>query len=147
MENTISKNLRNTFLVHTIVSTILGLALYVAPGRVLVWLGWVREELEVTVPGTSVNLPGSFMVDPVMTRVLGAALLALAFASFLGWRAKQRQEVSILVQLELVFCVLALFAFLFRIVTPAIDPLPAIGWALIIILLAFAVSWGLALRR
>jgi len=147
MENTISKYLRNTFLVHTIVSAILGLALFVSPGRVLVWLGWIREELEVTAPGTTVNLPGSFMVDPVMTRVLGAALLALAFASFLGWRAKQRQEVSILVQLELVFCVLALFAFLFRIVTPAIDPLPVIGWALIIILLAFAVSWGLALRR
>ncbi len=146
MENTISKGLRNTFLVHTIVSAILGLALYVIPGRVLVWLGWIPEKYEVTVSGTTVSAPGTLLVDPVITRVLGAALLALAFASFLGWRAKQHQEVSILVPLELVFCVLALVAFLVRIVTLSL-PIPVIGWVLIVILLGFAVAWGLGLRR
>jgi len=146
MENTISKGLRNTFLVHTIVSAVLGLGLYVIPGRILVMLGWVPETYEVTVGGTSVSAPGTLLVDPVITRVLGAALLALAFASFLGWRAKQYQEVSILVQLELVFCVLALVAFLVRIVTLGLA-LPVIGWVVIIILLGFAVAWALALRR
>jgi hypothetical protein len=146
MENTISKGLRNTFLVHTIFSTILGLGLYVIPGRVLVLLGWVPENYEVTVGGTSVSAPGTLLVDPVITRVLGGALLALAFASYLGWRAKQRQEVSILVQLELVFCVLALVAFLVRFVTLGLA-LPVVGWVVIIILLGFAVAWGLVLRR
>ena len=146
MENAISKGLRNTFLAHTIVSAVLGLLLYVIPGRVLVLLGWVPEKYEVTVGGTTVSAPGTLLVDPVITRVLGAALLALAFAGFLGWRAKQRQEVSILVSLEFVFCVLALVAFLVRIVTLGLA-LPAIGWVLIIILLAFAVAWGLMLRR
>ena len=146
MENAISKGLRNTFLAHTIVSAVLGLLLYVIPGRVLVLLGWVPEKYEVTVGGTTVSAPGTLLVDPVITRVLGAALLALAFAGFLGWRAKQRQEVSILVSLQFVFCVLALVAFLVRIVTLGLA-LPAIGWVLIIILLAFAVAWGLMLRR
>jgi hypothetical protein len=146
MANTISKGLRNTFLVHTIFSAILGLALFVIPGRVLTWLGWIPEKYEVTAGGTSVIASGTLLVDPVITRVLGAALLALAFASFLGWRAKQHQEVSILVQLDLVFCVLALAAFLFRIVSLGL-PIPVIGWVLIVTLLGFAVAWGLVLRR
>jgi hypothetical protein len=147
MENTISKGLRNTFLVHTIVSAILGLTLYVIPGRVLIWLGWIPENYAVAVDDfTSVTTSGTLLVDPVITRVLGAALLALAFASFLGWRAKLHQEVSILVQFDLVFCVLALVAFLVRIVTLGL-PIPVIGWVLIAILLSFAVAWGLALRR
>jgi hypothetical protein len=146
MENTISKGLRNTFLVHSIFSAVLGLLLYVVPGRVLVLLGWIPEKYELTVGGTTVSAPGTFLVDPVITRVLGAALLALAFAGFLGWRAKERQEVSILVLLELVFCVLALVAFVVRIVTLGLT-LPVIGWVLIVILLAFAVAWGLMLRR
>ena len=146
MENTISKGLRNTFLFHTIVSAVLGLSLYVVPGRVLAILGWIPEKYELTVGGTTVSAPGTFLVDPVITRVLGAALLALAFASFLGWRAKEHQEVSILVLLELVFCVLALVAFVVRIVTLGLT-LPVIGWVLIVILLAFAVAWGMMLRR
>ena len=146
MENTISKNLKNTFLVHTIVSTVMGLMLYVIPGRVLIWLGWIPENVEFEIGGTTVSTSGTFLVDPVITRGLGAALLALAFASFLGWRAKQRQEVSILVQLDLVFCVLALVAFLVRIVTLGL-PIPIVGWAFIVILLGFAVAWGLVLRR
>jgi hypothetical protein len=146
MENTISKGLRITFLVHAIVSAFLGLSLYVIPGRVLVWLGWIPEKYEVTVGDTTVTASGTLLVDPVITRVLGAALLALAFAGFLGWRAKQHQEVSILVPFELVFCVLALVAFLVRIVTLGL-PIPVIGWALIVILLGFTVAWGSVLRR
>jgi len=147
MENTISKGLRNTFLVHTIVSAILGLALYVIPGRVLIWLGWFTKEVVVTVGDTSVTASSTLLVDPVITRVLGAVLLALAFASFLGWRAKLHQEVSILIRLDFVFCVLALVAFLVRIVTLSLPTIPVIWWVCIAILLGFAIAWGLVLRR
>ncbi len=146
METIISKRLGNTFLIHAIVSAIFGLALYVIPGRMLVWLGWVPTNYEVTVGSTSVSAPGTLLVDPVITRVLGAALLTMAVAGFLGWRAKQLQEVSILVPLELVFCVLALVAFLVRILTVGLS-IPLIGWVIIVILLGFTAAWGMLLRR
>jgi hypothetical protein len=146
MEKTISNGLRNTFLAHSILSAILGLVLYVIPGRLLTWLGWIPENYEVMVGSIAVSTPGTFLVDPIITRVLGAALLALALSSFLGWRAKQYQEVSILVPLEFVFCVLALIAFLVRIATLGLS-IPVIGWVLIVILLGFAMVWGLMLRR
>jgi hypothetical protein len=146
MEKTISNGLRNTFLAHSILSAILGLVLYVVPGRLLTWLGWIPENYEVMVGNTAVSTPGTFLVDPIITRVLGAALLALAFSSFLGWRAKQYQEVFILVPVEFVFCVLALIAFMVRIATFGIS-IPVVGWVLIVILLGFAVVWGLTLRR
>lgn len=146
MENTISKGLRNTFLVHIFFSAVLGLAVYVIPGRVLTWLGWIPKTYEVTVGDTTLSTSGTILVDPVITRLLGAALLALAFASFLGWRARLHQEVSILVWLDFAFCGLALIAFLVRIVNYT-KPLPVIGWVMIAILIGFEIVWGLALRR
>ncbi len=150
MENSISKGLRITFLVHAIFSAIFGLGLYVIPGRVLIWLGWVPATYDFAVGSTRVTAQGSILVDPVLIRVLGAALLALALASFLGWRARQRQEVSILVPLEFVFCILSVVAFLYILVrygSPYGPFIPVIAWVLIVILLGFTVAWGIRLRR
>jgi hypothetical protein len=146
MEITIAKGSRNTFLAHAIVSTILGLVLFVIPGRMLLWLGYIPDQWEVTVGSTVTSLPGTMLVDPVITRVLGAALLALAYASYLGWRAKQRQEISILVLFEFVFCALALLGILVRIVTLGLA-MPVVVWVIIVILLGFLIAFGLMLRR
>jgi hypothetical protein len=46
-------------------------------------------------------------IDPIMTRLVGAALLALGWGSLRGWRAAVRSDVEILLQVEVVFTVLA----------------------------------------
>jgi hypothetical protein len=144
MNDTISKGLKTTFLVHMIVAAVLGLALWIVPGRVLSLVGWIPAM--VPLPQSSLSVPGQTFVDPYITRTLGAALLALAFASFLGWRAQKRSEVAVLVQLDLAFCVLGLIAFLVNLIR-ANWAMPPVGWAFMVIFAGFAVAWGLALRR
>jgi hypothetical protein len=88
-----SKSLRVIFLIHAIVSAVLGLLFLVIPGRFLGVFGWAP-------------------IDPIMSRLLGAALLALAWGSYRGSRAAERAQVAILVELEAVFCVLAVLGLL-----------------------------------
>ena len=83
-----SKALKSTFLVHAVFAALGGAVLLLIPGRFLVWLGWAP-------------------IDPIISRLFGAALLALAWSSFQGWRAREWGQVAILVQLEAVFTVLA----------------------------------------
>ena len=75
MEAPISKSLRVTFLVHLIVGLVLGAALLLIPGRTIILLGWVPEQVQL--PQSELSVLGQTFVDPVITRVLGAALLAL----------------------------------------------------------------------
>jgi hypothetical protein len=148
MDVPISNSLRATFLVHMIVALVLGAALLLVPGRTLSLLGWVPEQVQFPVQSKGIVLaaPGTSLVDPVITRLLGAALLALGFSSFLGWRAGRREQVKLLVQTEFVFCVVGIVAILSGLFT-LLRPMPAIGWVIAAILLVFAVLWGLALRR
>lgn len=144
MEKPISSTLRTTFLVHWIIGGVLGAALFVIPGRLLTLVGWV--DAWVQLPESDQSIPGTSFVDAVITRSLGAALLGLALASFLGWRASKWGSVALVVQAELVYCVLgflALVSGLFLIERP----MPIIGYVLMVILAAFAVAWGIALRE
>ncbi len=144
MDVQISNSLRVTFLVHLIVALVLGAALWLIPGRTMTILGWVPEQVQL--PQSELSVPGQTFVDPVITRVLGAALLALGYASFLGWRASRREQVSLLVQMEFAYCLLSTAAILMGIFSLG-RPAPVIGWVLAVIVAAFAVAWGLALRR
>jgi hypothetical protein len=144
MEAPISSSLRTTFLVHMIVALVFGAGLWLIPGRTITLLGWVPEQVQL--PQSELSVPGQTFVDPVITRLLGAALLALGFASFLGWRASRRDQVSLLVLMEFVYCVLGVVAILAGMFTLG-RPMPVIGWVLAAILIVFAVAWGLALRR
>ena len=141
MEKPISNRLQITFLIHCIISAIIGAAMWLIPGRILTLLGWVDES--VRLPGSELSIPGWTFVDPFLTRLLGAALLALAFSSFLGWRAERWSQVAFLVQQETVFCVLGVVAF-FYVLARGMRPIPLIGWAAMILLAAFAVAWGIA---
>lgn len=144
MDKPISSALRTTFLVHWIFAAILGATLFLAPGRILTLLGWVQPW--VLLPESDLSIPGTSFVDAGITRSLGAALLGLAFASFLGWRAAKWGEVRLLVQTELVYCVLAFLALASRLVLSD-RVMPAAGYLLMLILAAFAVAWWLALRQ
>jgi hypothetical protein len=144
MDAPISNSLRVTFLIHTILAVVLGATLWIIPGRILTLLGWVPEQ--VLLPQSTLSIPGATFVDGVLTRVLGAALLALGYASFLGWRATRREQVKLLVQEEFVYCVLGTIAFLAGIFTMD-RAVPVIGWVMTAILIIFSVVWGLALRH
>jgi hypothetical protein len=144
MDKPISSTLRTTFLAHWIFGGVLGAAMFLIPGRLLTLLGWVEPWVQL--PESDLSIPGTTFVDAVIVRSLGAALLGLAFASFLGWRAGKWGTVVLLVQTELVYCVLGFLALVSGLFL--IDrPMPAVSYVLMLILLAFAVAWGLALRR
>ena len=147
LDKSISNGLRTTFLVHMIIMAVAGVALWLVPGRTLLLVGWIPATFQV--PGTDVTAPGTVFVDGVMTRALGAALLALAFSSYRGWRAHQWSEVAFLVQLEVVFSVLGLVAFLSPIIRGGVAQAirTPFWWASVVILAAFILSWGLALRQ
>lgn len=120
-----SKVLRSTFLVHATVALVLGVLLLIIPGRFLEALGWAP-------------------IDPIISRLLGAALLALAWSSFRSWRAADRAHVAIVLEAEAVFTVLGSMAVLRHL---AVANYPSMVWLLFLVLLAFAVSWVYALVR
>jgi hypothetical protein len=120
-----SKSLRYTFVVHAVVALLFGLALVAAPGRFLGLFGWTP-------------------VDPVLTRVLGAGLLALAWSSYRGFRATERLQVAVLIELEAVFCVLAGAGLLRQILG---FHYPWYVWTLFAVFALFAVAWVWALFR
>ena len=145
MDRTISAGLRTTFLVHAIVAVVFGAALWLVPGRFLTLVGWVAESF--TIDGTEITAPGTLFVDGVITRLLGAVLLALAFSSYQGWRTQEWAKVALVVQLEAVFCILSVIAGLVVVLFLREEPLPLFGWITLVLLGVFGAVWVLALRR
>jgi len=144
MEKNISRGLRDTFFLHFIIAGVLGLALWLIPGRTLILVGWVREA--VLLPKSEVAISGGTFVDGSISRLLGAALLALAFSSYRGWRATDWHTVEPLVQLEAVFCVLGTIAMAYAVFAFETS-LPVFGWTILVFLGLFSLAWVLALWR
>jgi hypothetical protein len=144
MEKQISSGLRYTFLVHCIIAGLLGLSLWIIPGRTLTVFGLIQEWIEL--PTSGISIPGGAFVNPFMTRLFGAALLALAFSSFKGWRAKEWPEVKTLVQMGLVFCILGVISALYYL-SHVDAPMWIFGGISVAFLVSFAIAWGLALQR
>ena len=143
MDKPISSFLRNTFLVHMVIGGLLGAFIFLIPGRALTWLGWVPTN--VAVLDTGLTVPGTTFVDPVIVRLVGAALLALAFSSFLGWRSSTWGQVALLVQVELVYCALSSVALITGWVVRG--NLQVIAYVLLMILLAFVAAWAWAYQQ
>jgi hypothetical protein len=120
-----SKGLKITFLIHAIVALVFGIMLYLRPASWAMLVNWTP-------------------FDGDMTRIYGAALLALAVGSWYGYRAKQWEEVRILVLMEITLTVLSaigeLWGLLFRYT-------PAFAWVAVVIWVAFAVAWIYFYRR
>ena len=156
MDKPVSQSLKNIFLIHAILSVLVGVGLWLIPGRFLTFAGWVPEIVEMVVLETVVQAPGTFRVDPFITRAFGAALLALAYSSYLGWRSRNWEQVALIVKSEAVFCILALTGFIAslmirisrnpRPITEQLQNFPVVGWVEMIVLAGFALAWIWALR-
>jgi len=114
-----SNGLKTVFIIHAIVSVIFGIWLFFAPGS------WA-------------NANNWTPFDPAVTRTLGALFLALAFQSYLGFRAKAYSQVRIIVQMEIALTLLGVLAGLYE---ALISTAPAAIWINIVIFAAFAIAW------
>jgi hypothetical protein len=118
-ESPMSKALKTTFVIHAVVSFLAGAPLLIVPGLTLTLLGWAP-------------------IDPRASRVLGAALLALAWGSFRGWLAIDRARVAILIETEAVFTVLTSVGLLRHLLSGGWPLLP---WLVFVVFLVFALAW------
>ncbi|MFN2188150.1 MAG: hypothetical protein ACK2T3_05250 [Candidatus Promineifilaceae bacterium] len=131
-----SQSTRYTFLVHAIVAAIMGILLLLIPGEFLPLFGWPKAG-----------------IDPLVSRVLGAAILAFGWSSYRGWRALDWGQVRIIVEAEVVFTVLAVLGMLRHIIgfeQPFefwINNWPFGVWLIFFTFVAFAIAFIVALRR
>lgn len=114
-----SKRLKLTFLTHAIIAAVPGLLLLTIPGRFLLALGWAP-------------------IDPVLSRVLGAAFLALAWSSIRAWQANGWGAVHTLVELELAFTTLACIGLLRHLLFAR---WPLMVWLLFAVFAGYAAAW------
>jgi hypothetical protein len=119
-----SKLLKGAFLLQAVLAVLTGLPLLLAPGRFLGIFGWAP-------------------VEPLLDRLLGAALLAMAWTSIFAFRASNRSQVNILVQMQLIFCGLGALGFLRHLTTGAYYP-PMV-WTVFAVLATFTIVWAVGL--
>jgi hypothetical protein len=120
-----SKALKSTFLIHAVVAFLFGASLLFIPGTLQMWIGWPFR-------------------DRLISRVLGAALLALAWSSFRGWRATKRAQVAVLVEMEAIFTVLSCVGLLRHLL---LKWHPPIVWIVLAVLAIFAIAWAIFLLK
>lgn len=108
-------------LVHIVLSAVLGVLMLAMPGRFLSWIAW---------------LP----IDAIISRILGAALLALAWGEMRVWRGGTEPEANLLLEMQLAFAGLAALGVLRHLIVPRWWPW--FIWLLFAVLVAFAVIWA-----
>ena len=126
--------LRVTFLDHAIVAGLAGVLLLFIPGNFLRWIGWTAFAARAAWMG----------IDLVISRLLGAALIALAWSSFRGWRATETAQIASLVEMEAAFTILSCAGLLRHLV---FRHLPVMVWIPFVVLALFAVAWIVSLVR
>ena len=114
-----AKILKGTLAVYTAVTAVAGLSLLLAPGRFLGLFDW---------------LP----VDPILSRILGAALLALAWSALRGLRAGGGAITALVVEVQAGFCLLAALGVLRHLL---FAHYPAVVWILFFALALFSLLW------
>jgi len=115
--------LRALMWIHIVASVILGALLLIVPGGFLQSIGWAP-------------------VDPILSRVLGAALLAVAWGGYIAQHRFGSPESAIFAQIHLVFSVLAAVGVWRHLL---IAHWPAMVWILGAILILSAAHWALLL--
>jgi hypothetical protein len=111
---------RYVFLLHMIVFGVAGLLLLVIPGRVMPWVNWETGA-------------------PITGRLLGAALVALAWGSLRGLLAREWREVSLVVEMEALASLLACAGLLRHLILPGRWALT--GWVALVVLALFAIAF------
>jgi hypothetical protein len=129
MKQTVSNGLKVTFLIHAIIATVIGLGLAIIPLTIAEWL----------------SLPAQ---DSIWIRLLGVSVLTLGFMSWLALRETFMERVTALMQVQLVWDVLALMIMVWALF---VGPTPeateqlrsnVAAWILALIVAAFAVAFG-----
>ena len=121
MVDQISKQLNIMFLIHFFVSILFGIVFLIFVEGFVAFIQWPY-------------------LDPVVGRLLGAALIGFAATSLLAWRETEWAKVKIIVQMEIVWCAIGSIVCL---VCVFLFPLPFFTWINIIILIFFLIvfSW------
>jgi hypothetical protein len=119
-----SKLLKSAFLAQAILGILVGLSLLLAPGRFLGLVYWQP-------------------IDVILSRLLGAALLAMSWTSIYGFRAANRAQAAVLIQMQAIFCGLGALGILRHLINGAYYA-PVI-WIIFGILAVFAMIWIWAL--
>jgi len=119
MNKSISQGLQTAFLIHFAISLIFGLPLLIIPGRSLLLMDW-------------------WPIDPVISRLLGAALLAMALGDWLCYQATEWEVIEVLLQFHIVFTVLGAIGLLRHLLFVTT---PAFAWVCLVILVIFAAVW------
>ena len=118
-----SATLKVICLVNAIVWIIIGVLLLVVPGRFLTWLDWTP-------------------IEPVISRMLGAAFLALAWGDLRVWRGSSPVGAGLLIEVQIIFSTLAALGLLRHLLSASF---PVKVWILFAILALFALAWLAAL--
>jgi hypothetical protein len=119
-----SKATKATCRAFALVSVLAGLLLLLIPGRLLTALGWAP-------------------IDPLLSRLLGAALLGLAWGAIRCARAGAKGA-SIYMEVAAAFCGLGCVGLLRHLLFAR---WPVVVWALFCVLAAFAAAWIVLLVR
>jgi len=112
-----AKALKVMLLVHVVLAVVFGVPLLLAPGRLLTVLGWAP-------------------IDPILSRILGAALLALGWMHFRTWQADLAEARTVL-EMEVAFAGLACVGLLRHLLFARY---PAMVWMLFAILAVLAAA-------
>jgi len=119
MNKSISQRVKIAFLVHFAISIVFGLLFFIIPGRFLLLIRWQP-------------------IDPVITRFLGAVILAIALGDWLCYQATEWEAVAVLLQFEICSTVLGAIGLLRHLLfvrTPAFD------WVLLALCIVYAAVW------
>lgn len=122
MDRQVSSELRFTFFVHAIVSTVFGLIYLLIP---VDWGNWTGQPLDARAA--------------VYARLVGAALLALGVSSWLAAFNRNWREVILVVRLEIVWTVLAALVLLWAIVSGVTS---GVSLIYLILMAAFAIAFS-----
>ncbi len=112
--------LRYVFLAVALIGSLVGLALVAAPGRFMALVGWPN-------------------LDPILYRVLGAAVFALAWSAFRGAQAQEPRTAQPYVDMQAIFSGLAAIGVWRHLLSGAFYE--TYVWALAIILTVLTIVW------
>jgi len=119
MNKQISEVVRIAFLVHVAIALIFGLPLFIIPGRFLLLVRWQP-------------------IDPVITRLFGAVLLAMALGDWLCHEATEWAVVNVLLQVHICAAVLGALGVLRHLLFART---PAFAWVFLAFMVVYAAVW------